>query len=128
MWSMRSRRERRMGKGASRRAGAWRVRRPGLFSILLIQGGIERHVRIVTIVVTHRTHDVRPDTCRILVEYRFGICRNGKPGACLHFRFQLPRAPSGISDIGAKGFAPGTGSQNAIDKLRIPTETDSVED
>src|SRR5262245_59198447 len=81
----------------------------------------------MAIVVTQSAHDVRPNPCGILVEDGIGICWNGKPGSGLHFRLQLAWAPSGISDIGAKGLASLTSSQNTINEVRIPAETDPVE-
>ena len=54
-------------------------------TILLIQRGVEGHIRIMAIVVTQSAHNVRPDTRGILVEHDIGICRKGNPGTGLHF-------------------------------------------
>jgi len=83
---------------------------------------------IVAIVVTQLAHDVRPDTCGIFVEDGIRICWNGKPGSVCNSDSKLPWPPSGISNIGAKGLAPLTGSQNTIDEVCIPAETNPIED
>ena len=62
-----------------------RTKLAACLSILLIQRGVERHIRIMPKVVAKGAHYVRPDTCGILVEDSVGICRNGKPGSGLHF-------------------------------------------
>ena len=76
------------------------------FSIRLVQGGVEGHIRIMAIVVTQGAHDVGPDTGGIFVEDGIGICRNGKPRAGLHFRLQLPWAPARIPEISAECIVP----------------------
>ena len=44
------------------------------FNILLVEGGIERHIRIATIVVSEGEHDIAPDLGRLLLK---NDCRIG---------------------------------------------------